>query len=73
MSENRSSLSEDYQKVITHLKKHGTSTREDIAQGTNLSKSRANQILRLLDRNRRLIRDAKYFKESKYFTLYPKK
>jgi len=73
MKRSKSSLSEDYHKVIKYLKQHGTSTRQDIAQGTNLSEVRTNQILRLLNGNGRLIRDAQYFKNSKHFTLYPKK
>ena len=63
----RTSIAEDYQKVLDALKNMEWLSREDITDKTGLSAPRVNQILRLLDRNGRLVRDKRWLKDSTKF------
>ena len=62
-----SSIAEDYKKVLDALITMGGLSREDIVEKTELNLTRVNQILQLLDANKRLIRNGRWLKDSKKF------
>jgi len=71
MRSNKSSVAEDYQKIIDFLSVYGGSSTEDISEGTRLGIIRVTQILRYLDRNGRNMRNTQYFKDATKFWLKP--
>jgi len=69
----KSSIAEDYQKVVDSFINTGWLSREDISEKTSLSIPRVNQILRLLDKNGRLIQDKRWLKDSTKFLVRKRK
>ena len=69
----RSSIAKDYQKVLNAFINTEWLSREDITEKTGLSIPRVNQILRLLDKNGRLIRDKRLLKDSTIFYVMKRK
>lgn len=66
-------VAEDYKKVLNVLIKMGGLSREDIVEKTGLNLARVNQMLRLLDNNKRLIRNGRWLKDSKKFWVTKRK
>ena len=67
------SIAEDYKKVLDVLMKMGGLSREDIVEKTGLNLARVNQVLKLLDNNKRLTRNGRWLKDSKKFWIKKRK
>lgn len=69
----RSSIAEDYQKVLDAFKNTEGLSKEEVAERTGLNIARVNQILQLLDKNKRLIRNGRWMKDSTKFWVMKQK
>ena len=66
-------IDEDYQNVLDAFTNSEGLSREDIAERTGLNISRVNQILQYLDKNKRLIRNGRWLKDSTKFWVKKRK
>lgn len=70
---NKSSIAEDYQKALEALSWGKRSSREEIVEQTGLSMVRVNQMLILLEKNHRLIKNRRWLKDLTRFSLRKRK
>ena len=68
-----SSIAEDYKKVLDILANGEGLFREDIAERTDLNVTQVNKILQYLDKNKRLIRNGRWLKDSTRFWVVKRK